>query len=121
MSHIYSTNKIVFRVTMRDAFWDIRNSSFPEFPPVNEESKRENAGYYLADQVTGTGLQQPCREIAIDAVAPMIFRQELAEAGVAESLWPDTDDVELFRKLFRIEQFPLTADFGESPVVNTST
>ena len=118
MTHIYSTNKVILKISTRDAFWEIRNSSFPNAPAANEEIMRNNIGYYLADRVTGMGVQLPYREMTIDAVAPMIFRQELAEAGVDESLWPDTNDVKLFRKFFEIEQLPLIADFGEEPVIN---
>ena len=118
MTHIYSTNKVILKISIRDAFWEIRNASFPNAPAANEEIMRNNIGYYLADRVTGMGVQLPYREMTIDAVAPMIFRQELAEAGVDESLWPDTNDVKLFRKFFEIEQLPLIADFGEEPVIN---
>lgn len=103
---------------MREAFWRIRNSSAPDFPPATEESMRNNVGYYLADRVTGMGFQQRYRELTVDAVAPMIFRQELAEAGIDESLWPDTNDVRLFRELFYVEEIPLIADFGKEPVKN---
>lgn len=118
MSHIYATNKVILQISMREAFWEIRNLSFPEFPPANEERMRNNVGYYLADRFTGEGLQQPYREMTIDAVAPMIFRQELAEAGVDESFWPNTDDVILFRKFFHVVEHPLVADFGTEPVKN---
>ena len=103
---------------MREAFWEIRNSAIPASPPANEDDMRNNVGYYLADRVTGEGLQQPYREMTIDAVAPMIFRQELAEAGVDESFWPDTNDVILFRKLFHVVEHPLIADFGTEPLTN---
>ena len=103
---------------MREAFWKIRNSAFPESPPATEENRSNNIGYYLADRVTGEGPQQQYREMTIDAVAPMIFRQELAEAGVDESSWPDTDDVILFRKHFHVVEHPLIADFGTDSVTN---
>ena len=118
MSHIYATNKVILQISMREAFWKIRNSAFPEGPPATEKNRSNNIGYYLADRVTGEGPQQQYREMTIDAVAPMIFRQELAEAGVDESFWPDTDDVILFRKHFHVVEHPLIADFGTDPVTN---
>jgi len=118
MSHTYSTNKVILKISMKEPFWEFRNSAIPDFPPLDEDGMKDNFGYYLADRATGTGLQKQYKDATLEAVSPLIFKQELAEAGIHESCWPDTNDVKLFRNFFRVEQYPLIADYGNEPVKN---
>ena len=87
--------------------------------PASESAIQKYVGYYLADRLIGDGDQEALRQVSIDAVTQKIFQQELTEAGVDESFWPDTTDVTLLRKFFNIVVLLLIADFGKEPVKNT--
>ena len=80
---------------------------------------KNDVGYYLADRIIADGDQQALKQMSIDSVAQKIFQQELTEAGVNESFWPDTTDVTLFRKFFNIKVLPMIADFGKEPLRNS--
>jgi hypothetical protein len=76
-------------------------------------------GYFLVDSANGQQSRfgevwdpvEIRKNLMLDWFT-QVFESELTEYGLPEEAWPDTSSIEVFLKLFSVENHPLIADFG---------
>ena len=120
MTDTLATNRTLLEIRWRQSFCDLRSRCLPEAANINAKEASENKGYYLMDPPNGSGLTKPLRVQALSKVSSRILEQELAEAGIPRSEWPETQSFDVFNEYLDVNYLALIADFGTKPLRNTT-
>ena len=104
-SDLKYTNRVILAVSAKQAVRDLVSG-------LSRPASLIPMSHYLVDHSNGLD----GRRAELQRVFRWIFRQQLEELAIPESIWPDVESLDQFERHFDYEYLGLDADFGTGPV-----